>query len=282
MLRRWHLAVFAVLAALALACEGSGQQAGTGTTKPPAKGYPSSIAALGDSITAGVGSCAIYAACWRNSWSTGSSTGVQSHYLRIRAKNPKIKGHVANYAEPGARARDLAGQAASAVKSKAAYVTVLIGANDICSGGAAAMTPVRTFRDQIDSGLARLKKGLPKAHVLVVSIPDLHRLWELGHDDPRAVRAWNRGICPAMLANPTSTAAADDKRRRLVADRIDQYDHELAEACQAYGSRCRWDGGAVHGVRFSLDLVNRSDYFHPNAEGQKRLAEATYPGRINW
>jgi lysophospholipase L1-like esterase len=38
----------------------------------------------------------------------------------------------------------------------------------------------------------------------------------------------------------------------------------------------------VHGVRFSLDLVNRSDYFHPNAEGQKRLAEATYPGRISW
>jgi lysophospholipase L1-like esterase len=280
-LRRWHLVVFALLAALALACEGAGNATGepAGT---PKKGVPASMAALGDSITAGYGSCFTLVACGRNSWSTGGSASVDSHYRRIRDDNPAIRGHAENYAIPGAQAADLAGQAARAVEDKAQYVTVLIGANDACVDRVTDMTATRTFRRQVDAGLARLKKGLPKARVLVVSIPDLYRLWELGHDDERAVRAWRRGVCQSLLARPTSTAAADEQRRRQVEDRVDAYNRELAAACEKYGRKCRWDGGSAHRVRFSLDLVNELDYFHPDAEGQNQLADVTYPGRFTW
>jgi hypothetical protein len=144
------------------------------------------------------------------------------------------------------------------------------------------MTPTDTFRSAVDVALAKLKKGLPKARILVVSIPDLYRLWQLGHDDDKAVRAWNAGVCPSLLADPTSTDAADNSRRRRVADRVDAYDDELAAACKAYGKHCRWDGGSAHRVRFSLDLVNHIDYFHPNAKGQDKLADVTYPGRFTW
>ncbi|BCJ48625.1 lipoprotein [Actinoplanes sp. NBRC 14428] len=280
---RWQVVVLAVLSAVALACEGAGNAGPAPTGKPkPKPGRPSSMVALGDSITAGFGSCTIFVACSRNSWATGSADAVDSHYRRIREANPAIKGHARNLAVPGAQAADLPGQAASAVDSGAEYVTVLIGANDACSGGVDEMTPVRTFRGHLDKAFGRLRKGLPRSRVLVVSIPDVHRLWQLGHDDPGAVRAWRRGICPAMLANPTSTAAADQDRRRRVADRIDAYNDQLARACDAYGDRCRWDGGAAHGIRFSLDLVNRTDYFHPNVAGQNRLADATYPVRFTW
>jgi lysophospholipase L1-like esterase len=279
--RRWYLVGFVLLSVLALACEGSGG-AGPASTGKPVAGLPSSMAALGDSITAGFGSCFALLACSRNSWSTGGSTSVDSHYLRIRAENPAIRGRAENLAVPGADAAGLARQADQAVRAKVGYVTILIGANDACADLVTGMTPAATFRTRVDAALARLKKGLPKARILMVSIPDLYRLWQLGHGDARAVRAWRHGVCPSLLANATSTATADDQRRQQVADRVDAYDRELAAACRAYGRRCRWDGGKAHRVRFSLDLVNHIDYFHPDVHGQAELADVTFPGRVNW
>ncbi|MFC3381939.1 GDSL-type esterase/lipase family protein [Couchioplanes azureus] len=264
----------------ALACE-AGADAGPAPTGKPGAARPS-MAALGDSITAGVATCAVYVACSRNSWSTGAAEAVDSHYRRLQAANPAVKGRARNFAVPGARMADLGAQAASAVDAGPAYVTILIGANDVCTGGVDDMTPVGTFRSHLDKALGRLKRGLPEARILVASIPDVYRLWELGHDDPDAVQAWRRGVCPAMLANATSTAPADDERRRRVDARIDAYNDQLAQACEAYGRHCRWDGGAAHGVRFSLDLVSKADYFHPNVAGQNRLADVTYPGRVTW
>ncbi|MBG0565694.1 GDSL-type esterase/lipase family protein [Actinoplanes aureus] len=287
MFRRRHLVALALLAVFALACEGAGgatpEPSGDTPTSRPAAALPSSMAALGDSITAGFGSCLAFVACSRNSWSTGTSSAVDSHYRRILEDNPKIKGEAHNFAEPGAEADALAGQADRAVEVKAQYVTVLIGANDACAASVRNMTSAAQFRKEVDRGLARLKKGLPKARVLVVSVPDLYRLWELGRDDEQAVRVWSQSdICPSMLANPASTARADQERREQVRDRIDAYNEQLRKACRAYGKRCRWDGGRAHEVRFSLDLVNRIDYFHPNVEGQNELADVVFPGRFNW
>ncbi|WP_422774328.1 GDSL-type esterase/lipase family protein [Plantactinospora sp. WMMC1484] len=277
MSRRWTAAVTALLAAFALACEGSDGGGGAQPDPPAAPpGIPDSIAALGDSITAGFGSCLVLAACQRNSWSTGDSSRVESLYRRLREVNPAIRGKAHNQAVNGARASALATQAGGAVRARVDYVTVLVGANDACRGGIEDMTSVSVFRADVDRGLAALKKGLPKARVLVVSIPNLHRIWEIGHEDTRAVRAWRGRICPALLANPTSTEPADRTRRSSFRARVDAYNEQLAAACKAYGSRCRYDGGAAHRVRFGMDLLNRLDYFHPNAAGQKELAEVTW------
>ncbi|MEV6348539.1 GDSL-type esterase/lipase family protein [Actinoplanes sp. NPDC051851] len=289
-MRRWQVAVLAVLGVLAVACDGAGvagEAAPTATkttaTSGNAAGYPAVMAALGDSITAGVGSCLAYLNCDKNSWAAGGSNLVDSHYRRILAKSSKIKGKVYNFSEPGAQADALHTQALQAIDAKAQYVTILIGANDACARSVDAMTPVTAYREQIDRALDELKDGLPEARVLVVSIPDLYRLWQVGSRSNQAVKVWSRGgICPSMLADPTSTANADQERREAVRDRIDAYDQQLRKACSAYGEKCRWDGGAVHDVRFTLDLVNTVDYFHPNAEGQNELAEVTWPGRFDW
>ncbi|MDO3705983.1 GDSL-type esterase/lipase family protein [Micromonospora sp. C28SCA-DRY-2] len=270
--RRWVAAVACLLALVALACEG-GRAAPRPTGAPPGAG---GIAALGDSISTGFGSCLVLTSCARNSWSTGDGLRVDSHYRRLLDRDPAIRDRAFNHARPGARAAALAGQAEAAVRDRPDRVTVLIGANDVCRGGVEAMTPVAEFRAQVDRGLRVLRTGRPKARVLVVSLPHLYRLWQVGHTDPRAVRAWNRGICPALLAAPTSPAPADRARRAAVRDRITAYNAQLAAACRAYGSRCRYDGGAVHRVRFGLDLVNPLDWFHPNAAGQGRLAEVTW------
>ncbi|NLU78782.1 SGNH/GDSL hydrolase family protein [Micromonospora sp. HNM0581] len=273
---RWTTAAVCLLALVALACEAGGDAAprpSGGTTQP---GSPRVVAALGDSITTGFGSCLFLNSCQRNSWSTGDGLRVDSHYRRLLDRNPGLRGKAHNHARAGARATALAGQAEAAVRDRADYVTVLVGANDACRATIDAMTPVADFRAEVNRGLRVLREGRPKARVLVVSIPDLYRLWEVGHDEPRAVRAWRRGVCPALLADATSTAPADRSRRAAFRERITAYNSQLRAACRAYGSRCRYDGGAAHQVRFDLDLVNRLDYFHPNTAGQSRLAEVTW------
>ncbi len=273
--RRWVTAVACLLALVALACESGGEASPRPTRESPAPGT-GGIAALGDSITAGFGSCLVLTSCQRNSWSTGDGLRVDSHYRRLLDQEQVARGRAVNHARVGARAGDLAAQAERAVQDRPDRVTVLIGANDACRGGVESMTPVTTFRSQVDRGLRVLRKKRPKARVLVVSLPDLYRLWEVGHTDGRAVRAWNRGICPALLKDPTSTDPLDRARRTAVRERVKDYNTQLAAACKAYGSRCRYDSGAVHRVRFTLDLVNPIDWFHPNAAGQDRIAEVTW------
>ena len=84
------------------------------------------------------------------------------------------------------------------------------------------------------------------------------------------------------VAAAVDEAGYDHLRIQDVADRVDAYNRELEAACEKYGTRCRWDGGDAHRVRFSLDLVNEIDYFHPDVEGQHKLADVTYPGRFTW
>jgi lysophospholipase L1-like esterase len=278
MLRRWQAAMLVVLAILTAACEPRSRPG-----KPPQQvGLPSSMAALGDSITAGYGSCLALVVCGSNSWSTGTNPAVNSHYRRILKSNTRIRDRRYNFAVPNSRAASLQAQASSAVRAKVQYVTILIGANDACRRSVADMTSPDVFRAQIDAGLRRLADGLPNARVLLVSIPNLYRLWEIGHTNERAVRAWARGICPSLLANPTSTAAADVRRRGQVRQRVAAYNRALSDACRAYGRKCKYDEGAAHRIRFDLAMVNHLDYFHPSAAGQASLAEATFPRRFTW
>lgn len=244
---------------------------------------PNSIASLGDSITRGFNACGFYVDCPSRSFSTGGDSAVNSHYLRIRAVNPAINGRASNDARSGAKVADLPGQADTAVSQGAQYVTILIGANDACTSSESGMTPVATYRGYLDTALAKLKAGLPAARVLLVSIPDVKRLWEVGQGNALARTAWSLfGICQSLLANPTSTAAADVARRDRVRQRVVDFNTQLAQACAAYGPNCQFDGDAVFNFRFSLSQISGWDYFHPNADGQRALAQVSYAAGFGW
>ncbi|MDW5326082.1 GDSL-type esterase/lipase family protein [Plantactinospora sp. KLBMP9567] len=244
---------------------------------------PASMASLGDSITRGFNACGWYVDCPSRSFSTGDDAGVNSHYLRIRAVNPAINGRNHNDAESGAESADMAGQADAAVSQGVGYVTMLIGANDACASSESGMTPVSTFRSNIDAALGRLRSGLPNARVFVISVPDIQRLWSVGRGNFAARTAWSLfGICQSMLANPTSTAQADVDRRSRVRQRVVDYNSQLAQACAAYGSNCVFDGNAVFNYPFALGQLSGWDYFHPNASGQQVLAEISYGAGFRW
>jgi lysophospholipase L1-like esterase len=239
---------------------------------------PDSMAALGDSVTRAFNACGFYYDCTSRSWSTGSYSYVNSHYRRILAQNPAIYRHNYNDAADGARAGDLARQAGNAVNQHVEYVTIEIGANDACRSSESLMTPVSTYRAQIDSALATLKQGLPRnARVFVASVPDLKRLWYIGKNSAAARFAWDYfNICQSMLANPLSTSSEDVARRDRVQQRVKDYNSQLAQACATYGPRCDFDNNAVFNYRFVLSQISVWDYFHPNTEGQRVAAQVTW------
>jgi hypothetical protein len=140
-------------------------------------GYPSSIASTGDSITRAFNTCSFpFVDCPQNSWSTGSSSTVNSHYRRILAANPAIGGRNFNDAKTGARMNALGGQVTTAVSQGAEYVTILMGANDVCTSSVSTMTPTATLEAQLQTALQTLDAGAPNARIYVVSIPNVYRL----------------------------------------------------------------------------------------------------------
>jgi lysophospholipase L1-like esterase len=239
---------------------------------------PSVMAALGDSISAGFNACGWYVVCTSRSWAAGDSREVNSHYVRLG-----MRGGNRNFAVPGSTSADLAGQVRQAVAAGAGYVTVLIGAQDACVSSERKMTPVPVYRDRVARALWALKEGVPGVRVFVASIPDLRRLWQAGKGSVVARTFWAvGGICQAMLADPTSTARADVERRARVRARVMAYNEVLAELCARFGPTCRFDGGAVFSYPYTLKHISRWDFFHPNADGQRALAEITYKRGFDW
>lgn len=230
------------------------------------------MAALGDSITRALASGSPGVDSSRHSWSAGSDAadGVTSHYERLLALDPAIAGRNYNNAVSGSTAQSLPDQAAKAVGQGVEYVTILMGANDLCASSASAMTPEADFAAHIGSALETLHEGLPEARIFVGSIPNLYRLWETFDGDPKVRESWSAGTCPSMLA-PGTTA----EQRRLVVDRQLAFNRILADACAAYGN-CRWDNNAIYNFRFSPEDISDADYFHPSLQGQARLAEITW------
>ena len=246
----------------------------------PAKtGYPNSMAAAGDSITVAVTTCGT-SNCPQNSWSTGTNATVNSHYARILAANPLIGGNNFNNAGGGVKMGALPypnGQAVTINGQNVEYVTILLGANDICNTPSeATMTSVATYGSQFQSGMATLSAGSPDARIYAVSVPDVYHLWSILHTDPAATAAWTAGsICQALLANPTSFNQADIDRRDRVRQRVIDYNTQLQQVCAQY-IHCRFDNNAAFNWPFTPTNISTVDYFHPNLTGQAGAASVTY------
>lgn len=241
----------------------------------PAPALPNSIAGIGDSITRATDVCCWYGDHPPQSWSTGGGAldGIQSHYERIRALNSAISGRNYNDARAGARMRDAVVQAQTAVAQQARYVTILMGANDVCTSSPSTMTSVSDFRAQFAAAMSILASGLPAgSHVFVSSIPNVYRLWQVLRSNAAAQLIWGIAqICQAMLS-PFNT----EQDRQAVLAREQAFNRILAEVCAQYAAICRFDDLAVFNYPFSASHVSKLDYFHPNLTGQSILASITW------
>jgi lysophospholipase L1-like esterase len=281
-LRRTSFMILGAVLVSLLFIAGSASAAG-GPVYPPQVGYPNSIASTGDSITRAFNTCSVpFTDCIRNSWSTGYGSAVSSHYNRILAQNPLISGHEHNDAHTGAMMQALNNQVNKVVSQKVDYVTILMGANDACTDTVDQMTPVATYRSQLETALQTLSTGLPNARIYIVSIPNVYMLWDILHDNLLADSVWSTfNICQSMLANPRSMSQQDMQRRQTVLQRVEDYNTQLQQACAEY-IHCRFDNDAVFNTPFTPSDVNTRDYFHPNIAGQNLLASVSYDASFNF
>jgi lysophospholipase L1-like esterase len=239
-----------------------------------APALPSSMAALGDSITRAYDVCCSYRDHVGQSWSTGGAwyDGISSHYERIKRRSNAITGHAYNNGVTGAKMSAAARQASAAAAQHAAYVTILLGANDLCTSSPSTMTSTGTFRTQFGQAMAILKQQLPRARIFVSSLPDIYQLWKVLHTSRVARMVWaTAGICPSMLG-----ATRTEAERQQVVAREAAFNRILRDICHQYGANCRWDGGATYNTKFSASQVSVLDFFHPDLDGQAALASVTW------
>ena len=231
------------------------------------------MAAIGDSITLGVGADPTsYGVAPQYSWATGDASEgiVKSHYARLLELTPEIAGNHHNLARGGARMRGGPRQARRAAKLGVDYVTVFLGANDICRQNETLMTSLEDFEAQFAETLSILDERLPQAHVYVLSIPNLHDLWVTLRDNPAVSEMWRlANTCPALLAT-TNTEAT----RRTVRDRLLAFNDILATTSSRF-ERCRFDEDVVFEHAYTVEHLS-ADFFHPSHVGQSQLAETTW------
>ncbi len=243
---------------------------------------PSSMAAVGDSITQAASSAgSLGSDAPQNSWSTGTSTTVNSHFLRLRALNPQLVAH--NRSVSGAKVADLNAQMQSvaAIAPDPGYLTVLIGGNDVCTDTAAQMTSVADFRARFATAMQTITSQSPGTAIYVVSIPNVYQLWDLFDGNFWARFIWaTAGICQSMLANPTSTQQVDVDRRAAVRQRNIDFNTQLAQVCALY-AQCRFDNNAAFNTSFTTGDVS-GDYFHPSVAGQAKLASVSWAAGFTW
>ena len=248
----------------------------------PAIPFPDTMAAVGDSITQAASTAgALGADAPQNSWSTGTSTSVNSHYLRLLAAGASVSGQNHNRSVSGAKMANLNAQIANVVGLQPDYLTVLMGGNDICTPTEAQMTSVNDFRTQFQAAMATLRAGSPGTNVYVISIPRVMGLYELFRNNFWARFIWSLGgVCQSLLANPGSTAQADVDRRARVAARNQAFNQVLADVCAAT-PRCLWDGWAAYNTAFTASDVS-GDYFHPSVAGQAKLSAVSWANGYSW
>ncbi len=228
--------------------------------------YPNSMAAIGNSMTLAVATVGGI----DNSWSTGTNPRVNSQYLRILAANPAIKGHALNLAVGGA-GFGTPSQARQAVVKHVGYVTIW-GGEDACG-----TTDVTGFGRDFSAVLATLAKGNPKPLVFVASIIDpgpTYRMLQANRAAVFKASRYGAAIC-AMTLGTTPASDASPAKITAASQSVKALNDALAAACRAYGSRCRYDGGAVSRIHLGLADMG-TDFIHLSISGQRKVAAASW------
>jgi lysophospholipase L1-like esterase len=238
------------------------------------EGPPTSIAALGDSISRGLCTDATCAERPENSWSTGTNRGVDSQLLRLRAslKNKVPAVRAFNFASSeGATMADLAAQARRAVRSGAEYVTIEMGANDLCNG---TPTSPAVFRRELERGLALLT--FPHRHyqpkILLLSLENEAAHWRVLRADPVAVKAFENGAvlgCGLGYYTATKTLLSRIDAQAKVLNTI------LADVCSKQPF-CFDDNGTYFRLPLKASYFSPADYQHLSIDGQRALAAAEW------
>lgn len=267
------LRLLALVAVSALAMFASATSAAPEKTHT---GYPSSMASLGDSTTTGYNADSARPPHdeLENAWTTGTNPAVSSHYQRILAANPRIKGNTANLAKDGAPPLDLVRQAGLLTQFKPDYVIVGLGYTpDFCHGEDGSSS----FSAQWAKALGAVSKASPDARIFVTGIWFGAQSYEAVAEIPEARQIYSDD----SLCDPKYDAAnrPNPQRVQFVADKLAHYNTLVAAACARF-IHCRFDGAITDLVTDAGDFS--SDYGHPSVQGIAKVATQTWSATFDF
>lgn len=226
-------------------------------------GKPTSIVAVGDSITQATGTGALSKETPQNSWATGAEVNSIANRLSIptnRRYNLSTNGDEMIDFAPQIRNGKSGGSGdVAAAPSDTGLVLVEFGGNDLCDSSISSMTSTTNYRSRFKAGLAEVALRAPDALIQVMSVPDIYNLWYIRgapqhatyHPEPESGQAsgingarfywgFEQFPCQSLLDNADSYAQADRDRRNLVRTRTKEFNQILAEECSKV-LRCRFD-----------------------------------------
>lgn len=227
--------------------------------------------ALGDSITTGFNAGGVLDQK-KNSWAAGDNADrkVYSHYQRLTDLN---QGNVQsiNLARAGAVTHELLDQVSQIPAGTIPnYVTIMIGANDLCANPAQWNPAMTAIQEDLEAVITKLIQLNGSVKILLSSVPDMVRLREVGKTK-NCQPTWNRwNICSALLGQNRTDSEVQEFGRRYV-DVHDFYE-TIAER---YADNVKYNGH-VRDFDFEPQHLANIDCFHPSVAGQKEIS------RLNW
>jgi hypothetical protein len=234
--------------------------------------YPSAIVVLGHSGATGLHSdpTSPQSDARQNSWATGDNPDVDSIYTRLLALNPAMRGHNANVAVDGTGVKELAAQAdkALAIEPRPDLFLIETVDNDVrCDGTDAAN--IAPFAATLEDVIRKISLGAPDSHIFIVSSPwsTTESYFRVAQQHPGA-RASNTGTGVCDLFSPSGQPLPE---HQTALDQIaQQYLATLESVCAKFPA-CRYDKGALHGLKVTPDDVT-PEGFHLTISGQKKVA----------
>lgn len=238
---------------------------------PPAEAdeAPLVLGAIGDSITTGFNS-AHFGDNTTYSWSTGS-TSLFASFARKLATHAGHDVLTVNAAVIGSVAGDLAQQVTQVLDYSPAYVTIMIGANDICTWPDDHPQRYEVFKGNVVQAIARMVESRPDVRIVLLPIPDLYRIYEIGRDSMICRAKWRLfNYCQALLGRDRS-----DDDRAVFVERWHAANRLLADVAEMFPHNVSHDPESAN-TRFQPEHVASRDCFHPSLAGQALLAEVAW------
>lgn len=263
---------WAALAATALVVMTGTTPADAGDTATgPYTGYPDSMVVLAHSGATGENSGPKPGVeVRRNSWATGTNKKVNSVYLRILAKNPRIEGNNVNLAQAGANLEALQAQAAEAVRLRPAPELVLVQIMDNDMVCPATRRDYRRFTSGFVAALETLAEGLPRARIFVVSQFGSPATYLETLRPEERVQSGGTGPC-AFLGPDGAVVPRELERLERI---IRNYEARLESGCEEF-AQCTYDEGAFGRIRDRREYLS-SDLNHLSVRGHAKAAEVAW------
>jgi lysophospholipase L1-like esterase len=241
-------------------------------------GGPFTMGVLGDSISRGFDILQLDKEDVPDNWATGSKLS-DSHLnkfqnlftqhgwdVQIVPYNLAVVGNtvLGSSSTLAANATQLAGDQPD-------YVSIEIGANDVCQGLLAPSGAAAAFQSKISSVLSTLLASAhPPKIIAVASIPHIWALTQIPSlaSNSGCQAFWNN-VCPNLSAGQTAFDAQWTAANQA-----------LQGAAAAAGGPVIYDGGVIAGAVFSAGDISNVDCFHPSVQGQSKLSEGIWMATV--